>query len=438
MPAPSLQDAIDQAGSPMNLLWKPGAAPWIGPRVADEFVGWHAEQASWHESVALYDLSFHMSDLFLSGPDAARLLRETTANNYDTFAVGQAKQIVPVSPGGDLIADGILLRTGEDSYVLTGAPGSQNWLQYHAEAGDYDVSLEVDPDMSRRDGDPRLLRFQVQGPLAMEVVERALGGPAPDVRFFHSAELELGGRRVRALRHGMAGAPGFEFSGDYADYEAVKQALLQAGEPSGLVQVGALAYSTTPVESGWVASPQPAIYDDPSLAAYRAWLGAFSFEGQRPIHGSFYSDDIRDYYVSPWELGYGRSISFEHEFIGKEALRAAQATARRVKVTLEFDAAPAIVAFGEDFFNDRGIHRIEADGRLVGVTHHLSNIRGRHLGLALVDRDIAAPGTRVEVVWGEHPGHGTAPDADLGFPRIGATVQPSPYDEYARTAYRAG
>ena len=40
-------------------------------------------------------------------------------------------------------------------------------------------------------------------------------------------------------------------------------------------------------------------------------------------------------------------------------------------------------------------------------------------------------------MWGEHPGHGTATDADLGLPRIRATVQSSPYNEYARTAYRA-
>jgi vanillate/3-O-methylgallate O-demethylase len=28
MAAPSLQDGIDQAGSPVRLLWKPGSAPW--------------------------------------------------------------------------------------------------------------------------------------------------------------------------------------------------------------------------------------------------------------------------------------------------------------------------------------------------------------------------------------------------------------------------
>ena len=52
-------------------------------------------------------------------------------------------------------------------------------------------------------------------------------------------------------------------------------------------------------------------------------------------------------------------------------------------------------------------------------------------------KENAAPGTEVSVVWGDHPGSGTAPEADLGFPRIRATGQPAPYNEFARTNYRA-
>jgi hypothetical protein len=61
---------------------------------------------------------------------------------------------------------------------------------------------------------------------------------------------------------------------------------------------------------------------------------------------------------------------------------------------------------------------------------------GTVLALALVDAAHAEPGSAVTVVWGEHPGAGTDPDADLGFPRVRATVQPSPFDRHARTAYR--
>jgi hypothetical protein len=60
------------------------------------------------------------------------------------------------------------------------------------------------------------------------------------------------------------------------------------------------------------------------------------------------------------------------------------------------------------------------------------------LSLAIIDSEYAQPGTEVTVSWGEHPGHGTAPGADLGFPFIRATVAPAPHSDHARTRYRVG
>ncbi|HWH94322.1 MAG TPA: hypothetical protein VNT03_10715 [Baekduia sp.] len=76
MGAPSLQAGIDRAGSPVNLLWKPDAPPWKPPVVAPEYVGWRREQSAWSEGVALSGLSHHMRDLFITGPDATRLLSD--------------------------------------------------------------------------------------------------------------------------------------------------------------------------------------------------------------------------------------------------------------------------------------------------------------------------------------------------------------------------
>jgi glycine cleavage system aminomethyltransferase T len=124
---------------------------------------------------------------------------------------------------------------------------------------------------------------------------------------------------------------------------------------------GALAYASASVESGWVPSPVPAIYTGPELADYRRWLPLFGIEGQRPLNGSFYSPDIEDYYVSPWELGYGRSISFNHDFIGRDALLAARESAPRTKVTLVLDPAEvdAALGAGHGFYLTYARHRVE-------------------------------------------------------------------------------
>ena len=442
MPTPNLQDAIDKAGSPIQLLWTPGVAPWAVPVVDPEYVGWREEQAAWRETVALFDLSYHMSDTVIEGPDSTRLLSEVSANNLEKFEVGQAKQFVPVASDGNIITDGILLKESETRYTLSGVPAAQSWVRYHGETGDYDVAFDTNADSSvRRDADPSLYRYQIQGPRALDVVSKAFGRVLPETKFFHSQLVDLDGTSVRALRHGMAGQAGYEFIGDYRDHEKVRDALLQAGEEFELARVGGLAYFTNGIESGWIPTPTPAIYTDPTLADYRTWLSAFSYEGKKPLSGSFYSPNIEDYYTTPWELGYGRSISFNHDFIGKDALRAAKDAPHRVRVTLEFDEDDVRRVFGDNpgHILSYGRYRIEDGEGLAGLTFWTGLIAplNKVLALSLVEESVATPGTRVEVVWGEHPGAGTAPDAELGFERIRATVQTSPYDEFASTSYRS-
>lgn len=441
MAAPSLQDGIDKAGSPVKLLWKPNAAPWLPEVVEREYTGWRQEQAAWHESVAILNLSHHMFDMFIEGPDATRLLADVGANNFENFAVGQAKQYIPVTKDGNIVTDGILSRDGENKYTLSGVPAAQHWVQYHGEKGGYDVTYVTDPSSAFRKGaDPKLFRYQIQGPLASDLVERAFGGPLPPTKFFHSSPVTLDGMDFRALRHGMAGQAGYEFIGPWQHAEAVKEALLRAGEPLGLVQVGAFAYATPSVESGWIPSPVPGIYTDPDLLDYRKHIALYGVEGQRPLGGSFFSENIEDYYCSPYELGYGKMISFNHDFIGRDALQKAKDNVSRKKVTLMFNTDDVRKALGDDpgFVLSYSRNRVESGSALVGMTCQTASLDpvGTILSLTLIDKEHAEPGTEVSVVWGEHPGPGTAPDADLGFPRIRAIVQPAPFNQHARTLYR--
>jgi vanillate/3-O-methylgallate O-demethylase len=237
----------------------------------------------------------------------------------------------------------------------------------------------------------------------------------------------------------MAAQAGGEFFGPWEHAEAVKQVLLQAGEQVGMLHVGGLAYYTNSIESGWIPTPLPAIYTSPALADYRKFVGLYSYEGQLALKGSFYSDNIEDYYVSPFELGYGRSISFNHDFIGREALEQARDNVRRTRVTLVWDPSDVDRVFGADhgYIMAHSQDRVEIGSGLVGVSMHTGFLDpyGTILSLALIDEDYAAPGTEVNVVWGTHPGHTgkAAPD----FAYIKANVQPSPYTDYARTQYRA-
>ena len=106
-------------------------------------------------------------------------------------------------------------------------------------------------------------------------------------------EVTIAGKTVRALRHGMAGQPGWELFGPWDDEAPVREAIVEAGQEFGLRQVGGRAYSSNTLESGWIPSPLPAVYTGDALTAYREWLPAAGYEGSASIGGSFVSDEHR-------------------------------------------------------------------------------------------------------------------------------------------------
>ncbi len=249
------------------------------------------------------------------------MLSDLGVNTFKNFAVDKAKQFVTCNPDGYVIGDGILFFLDENKVSLVGAPSAHNWVQYHAETGDYDVRLERDERTAvNPTGRRKLYRFQVQGPTARRCMERATAGPLPDIKFFNMGELTIAGRKVRALHHGMSGAPGLELFGPWEEAEEVRAAIVEAGRDFGLRQVGSRVYATNTLESGWIPCPLPAVFTGEKMKAYREWLPANGYEATGSLGGSFYSDDIADYYLTPHELGYWPFVKFDHDFTGREAL----------------------------------------------------------------------------------------------------------------------
>ncbi len=127
----SLQAAITRAGSAVELLRGSTARPHVFP-VAPEFTNWRSEQQAWRSSCALLDQSHHMTDLFIGGPDALRLLSDFGVNSFANFAPGMAKQYVAVNADGYLIGDAILFYLSGDVLDLVGHPTVANWLEFSA------------------------------------------------------------------------------------------------------------------------------------------------------------------------------------------------------------------------------------------------------------------------------------------------------------------
>src|SRR5205823_4575792 len=301
-------------------------------------------------------------------------------------------------------------------------------------------------------------RFQIQGPNAWQVIEKVNGGPVEQLKFFRMAHMNAAGRQVRTLRHGMSGQPGLELWGPYDTYDETRETILEAGREFGLEPCGARAYASNTLESGWIPSPLPAIYTGEELRAYREWLPSGGYEATNALAGSFVSDNIEDYYLNPWELGYGPFVKFDHDFIGRDALEKIDADSQRKKVTLAWEGEDVGKIFTSLFEADEDPHQffdlpianygssnfdsvLDPDGNVVGYwmfTGYSSNER-RALSLATVDPSVEI-GAEARVVWGEPNGGTRKATVDQQHEQITvrALVSPVPYSEPARLSYAEG
>jgi vanillate/3-O-methylgallate O-demethylase len=334
-----------QHTNPVDMLRNSKIGMYVYPVVAPEFTNWRDEQGAWRDHAVLFDQSHHMDELIVEGPDAEKFLAYVGINGFGNFDLNRAKHFVPVTPAGHVIGDMIIFRERTDKFILVGRAPTANWVRFQAAIGEWQVRLFHDPRSNSRPDGERILRthyrFQIQGPDAPAIFEKINGSPVPDIQFFHVNEINIGSKKVQALRHGMAGAPGLEIWGPYADKSYIQSTILQAARDIGvnLVQVGSRAYSTNTLESGWIPSPLPGIYTgDGMMQDYRNWLGADSYEAAGSIGGSYVSNDISDYYVNPFELGYGFYIGWKKDdFIGKSALQKMKDGPNRKKVTFEWN-----------------------------------------------------------------------------------------------------
>jgi vanillate/3-O-methylgallate O-demethylase len=451
----NLEEILQAAASPVELLRNSQIGPYAFPVVRHEFTNWRDEQRSWRETCALFDQSHHMTDLYVEGPDALKLLSDLAVNSFKNFKVNQAKQFVACNHDGHVIGDAILFYLEENKFNLVGRPPAENWVQFHVESGKYRAKAIRDERSAANQGRRLTYRYQVQGPNALRVMEKATGKPAPDIRFFNMDTMMVAGKAVRALRHGMVGQPGWELFGPWEDGEAVRDAIVAAGQEFGLRQVGARTYPTTCLESGWIPSPMPAIYTGDQMKAYREWLKPSSYEAMASLGGSFYSDNIDDYYLTPYDLGYGPFVKFDHDFIGHAALEKIAANQKRKKVTLVWNGDDVEHVWGS-LVHGHGdpakfldvplanyaslpYDKVLKDGKTVGVstyTGYTYNERAM-ISLGVVDIEHSEPGVQVTLTWGEENRGSSKPTVERHSQfEIRATVAAAPYAEAARVAYR--
>ncbi|SSC71523.1 unnamed protein product [Ciceribacter sp. T2.26MG-112.2] len=456
----SLHDVLGENQDAVGLLRNSQVGIYVYPVVAAEFANWRSEQAAWRNSAVLFDQSHHMDELIVEGPDAEKFLAHHGINSFANFGLNRAKHFVPVTPNGHVIGDHIIFREREDKFILVGRAPTSNWLMFCAAYGKWNVRLKHDPRSPSRPEGERVLRthyrYQIQGPDAPKVLEQMNGGPLPEIKFFHVDWINVGSKKVQALRHGMSGAPGLEIWGPYEDKAYILSVILESAKAAkvDLVRCGSRAYSTNTLESGWIPSPLPGIYTgDGMLAEYRKWLGADSYEATGAIGGSFVSDNIEDYYVNPFELGYDFYIGWKKDdFVGKAALEQMKERKNRKKVTFEWNREDVLKVIASGFedglpykwidFPQPNYASTSADmvmkgDKMIGMSmfNGYSFNERCMLSLGVVDQDVEE-GDVLTLIWGEPDGGSRKTSIEPHRQaEIRVRVAPTPYAREARENY---
>ncbi len=247
----------------------------------------------------------------------------------------------------------------------------------------------------------------------------------------------------------------WRFWGPYGQKDAVREVILNAAAEEGvdLRQVGSRAYATNTLELGWIPSPLPAVYSHDELRGYREWLDEASYEANGSIGGSFVAEDISDYYLTPYELGYGIYLKLDHDFVGRSALEAMTGSTQRRKVTLEWNAEDVMEVIASAFrpgetpakwidfplsnYASSSFDKVMMADRMVGLSmfNGYSYNERCMLSLGVVDADVEE-GDVLTLIWGE-PDGGTDKTATEKHRQaeIRVRVSPTPYAREARENY---
>lgn len=366
---------------------------WDLCHVVDVYDDFHAELRAIRTNVAMGDMS-PLCKVLITGPDAGRLVDRLITRPTDDLEAGGIFYTPWCNEDGRVVSDGLVFRTGESSYLFTGDP-SVEWFLQNAEG--YDAAVED------RTDDYGILA--VQGPRSQEVMEAATGVDGLNLGFSRLGRFEIGEAEVTVARQGFTGEHGYEILTPAAAGNRVWDAVAAAGEPCGIRPCGEWAIDVARVEAGLLIPGPDYANAGPDIT------GSHTVSASDP-----------EFYSSPFELGMGRFVDLSKEgFIGRDALAAEQEAGGppRTLTGLDIDWRAVVEAHLERGIAPNISPRVEwvakpvhADGNPAGRASSITwgPTAGKLIGFGHLLRRLGAPGARAEVVW-EIPGAGESIEA---------------------------
>lgn len=313
-----------------------------------QFSGILAEHQAVRTAAGLFDVS-HMGEIEVSGTEASNTLQFLLTNDVGRLEPGQALYSPMCNETGGTVDDVLAYCMGEERYLLVvNAANIEKdflWVQAHSRgAAVANHSQET-------------AQLALQGPRAAAILAPLTEARVADLKSYtFLQDVSVAGVPCLVSRTGYTGEDGFELYAAADRGSELFEALLEAGQSSGLAPAGLGARDT------------------------------LRLEARLPLYGHELTDEI-----TPLEAGLGAFVKWNKgDFVGRTALLAQK----------ESGLSRKIVGFE---LSERGIARagydVRAHSRRAGqvTSGSFGPTVQKSIGLALIEVEAGAVGQEIEV-----------------------------------------
>ena len=214
--------------------------PFAGWLLPVQYSGVIAEHKAVRSACGLFDVS-HMGELVLRGTDALANVNRLMTNDFSGMYEGQARYSPMCYEDGGVVDDLIVYKVSDTVYFIVVNAANKDkdaaWIREH-----------LTGDCAMEDWSDRVAQLALQGPRAEEIL-RKLTSDIPEKNYSAVLRGTVKGMACMVSRTGYTGEDGFELYCAPADAPALWDALLEAGEPFGLIPCGLGARDTLRLEA---------------------------------------------------------------------------------------------------------------------------------------------------------------------------------------------
>lgn len=349
----------------------------------------------------------------VSGPDAVKLLNDVCVNrDFSKLKISGSRHALMCNEKGQLIADGLITRIDDETFrTYWLAPA----LPFYVDTLGMNVKGQWITDE---------YFFQIDGPKSLQILEKATQTDLHDIKFAGKKDVKIAGTDMTVVRLGMSGCLAYEVHGEEKNADLVFDTIMEAGKEFGIKQQGTNTYCRNHTQGGypnqWIHFWYPWLSSGDALAQFVTNEPHIAPHHKiYPFSGSA-SDDVQNAFVTPHDLAWDYLISYDHDFVGKEALQEIEKKSPRKCVTLEWNAADVGVIFASQFMGAEVepldiitkvgdgadepfiISKVLCEGSVVGVasgrTHDFYH--RRMISLAFIKSEFAIEGKELKILWG--------------------------------------